>query len=425
MNHRTYDAQRFSPLDADQQDERQESEARLCRRDRRHVDQREPPVDAARGGRLPLRHRYVGRALQDRRAAPATSAESSGAWTRARRSRRSRTAAPRCGAISSSPPPSYPPRVIATNKDTGKVVWDTTSRTASRTSAHRGAARRQGQDHRRRRRRRRRRARLDRRPRRRDRQARVAQLYDSGARRAGQRDLEGQEQRLADRRRRHVGHRHLRSRRPTRCIWGTGNPVPRYDPTYRPGDNLYTNSADLLGSRHRQDELVLPVHARRHVGLRRGRHPHPDRRRGRGPAAQAHHPLGAQRLPLHDGTRQRPDRRCAKPYVEDQLDQAASTRRPASRSTTIPARTSRSIRASPTTTLDEPTKKVCPATPAATISGRRPTARRPSSSTFRRCRTARTYPSIRPRTAQDKDWNGGAFKTAERYESEPHRHRSR
>src|SRR5262249_34794710 len=25
-------------------------------------------------------------------------------------------------------------------------------------------------------------------------------------------------------------------------IWGTGNPVPMYDPTYRPGDNLYTNS---------------------------------------------------------------------------------------------------------------------------------------------------------------------------------------
>jgi alcohol dehydrogenase (cytochrome c) len=26
-------------------------------------------------------------------------------------------------------------------------------------------------------------------------------------------------------------------------IWGTGNPVPMFDPTYRPGDNLYTNSA--------------------------------------------------------------------------------------------------------------------------------------------------------------------------------------
>jgi alcohol dehydrogenase (cytochrome c) len=26
-------------------------------------------------------------------------------------------------------------------------------------------------------------------------------------------------------------------------IWGTGNPVPMFDPFYRPGDNLYTNSA--------------------------------------------------------------------------------------------------------------------------------------------------------------------------------------
>jgi alcohol dehydrogenase (cytochrome c) len=26
-------------------------------------------------------------------------------------------------------------------------------------------------------------------------------------------------------------------------IWGTGNPVPMFDPTYRPGDKLYTNSA--------------------------------------------------------------------------------------------------------------------------------------------------------------------------------------
>jgi alcohol dehydrogenase (cytochrome c) len=26
-------------------------------------------------------------------------------------------------------------------------------------------------------------------------------------------------------------------------IWGTGNPVPMFDPTYRPGDNLFTNSA--------------------------------------------------------------------------------------------------------------------------------------------------------------------------------------
>ena len=29
-------------------------------------------------------------------------------------------------------------------------------------------------------------------------------------------------------------------------IWGTGNPVPQYDPQSRPGDNLYTDSAVAL-----------------------------------------------------------------------------------------------------------------------------------------------------------------------------------
>ena len=62
-------------------------------------------------------------------------------------------------------------------------------------------------------------------------------------------------------------------------IWGTGNPVPMYDPTYRPGDNLFTNSAISWNPDTGGHELVLPVHAGRHVGLRRGRHPHPDRRR--------------------------------------------------------------------------------------------------------------------------------------------------
>ena len=77
-----------------------------------------------------------------------------------------------------------------------------------------GAACDPRQDHRRCRGRRQRRARLDGRPRRRDRKAAVAPLYGSGSRRTGQRDLEGQEQRLADRRRRHLGHRHLRSGHP-------------------------------------------------------------------------------------------------------------------------------------------------------------------------------------------------------------------
>ena len=44
-------------------------------------------------------------------------------------------------------------------------------------------------------------------------------------------------------------------------IWGTGNPVPMFDHTARPGDNLYTNSVISGRRRHWQDELVLPVYA--------------------------------------------------------------------------------------------------------------------------------------------------------------------
>jgi alcohol dehydrogenase (cytochrome c) len=63
-----------------------------------------------------------------------------------------------------------------------------------------------------------------------------------------QRNLEGQEQRLADRRRRNMGDR-THDPTPTRPS-GTGNPVPMYDPTYRPGDNL-----------HQQRDLLIPTPA--------------------------------------------------------------------------------------------------------------------------------------------------------------------
>ena len=56
----------------------------------------------------------------------------------------------------------YPARVIATDKDNGKVVWETNLARSARRADHRRAARGQGQDHRRRGRRRSRRARLDR-----------------------------------------------------------------------------------------------------------------------------------------------------------------------------------------------------------------------------------------------------------------------
>ena len=107
---------------------------------------------------------------------------------------------------------SYDGRVIATDKETGKIVWDknlrdqpdvelTAAPLALKDSIIIGAS---GGD----------RgvrdwiASLDRQ----DRRAAVEDIFDPGARRARQRDLEGQGQRLADRRRRVLRHRLLRSR---------------------------------------------------------------------------------------------------------------------------------------------------------------------------------------------------------------------
>ena len=67
MNHRTYDGQRFSPLDAHQPGHRQRPQARLHGRARRRGGERIRDGDAARRRRLSLHHRLGGRALQDRR----------------------------------------------------------------------------------------------------------------------------------------------------------------------------------------------------------------------------------------------------------------------------------------------------------------------------------------------------------------------
>ncbi len=50
-------------------------------------------------------------------------------------------------------------------------------------------------------------------------------------------------------------------------IWGTGNPVPLYDPQSRPGDNLYTNSVVALDVNTGKLVWYYPVPAERLVGL--------------------------------------------------------------------------------------------------------------------------------------------------------------
>ena len=67
--------------------------------------------------------------------------------------------------------------------------------------------------------------------------------------------------------------------------WGTGNPVPIYDPQFASGRQPLHQLGGRARRRDRQARLVLPVHAERFVGLRRDRHPHAvrhhDRRRER------------------------------------------------------------------------------------------------------------------------------------------------
>ena len=163
---------------------------------------------------------------------------------------------------------SYPARVIATDKETGKVVWETNiadgqadlqitaAPLAVKDKIIVGAA---GGD----------RGVRDfiAGARRRDRQVRLAQIRGPGAGRARQRDLEGQEQRLADRRRRHVGDRHLRSGHQPGAV-GHRQSGADVRSLLSPGRQSLHQQSDFLGPRHREDELVLPVRPRRHVGLR-------------------------------------------------------------------------------------------------------------------------------------------------------------
>ena len=188
-----------------QQGQRQEPEARLCARDRGNGSQRKSAIDTAGRGRFSLHRRSMGRGLQDRRALGRH-----GPHRLAHGSRTGEAAAvePRRRVIGES---GHLHRQLSRPRDRDRQgqrqggLGNQPPRPAGRAD-HRRAARGKGQDHRGRGWRRSRRARLDRGARRRQRQDHLAQIRHTGAGRAWQRDLEGQEQRLADRRRRHVDH---------------------------------------------------------------------------------------------------------------------------------------------------------------------------------------------------------------------------
>ena len=128
-------------------------------------------------------------------------------------------------------------------------------------------------------------------------------------------------------------------------LWGTGNPIPWSDPFYRPGDNLFTESliswdpdtgkmnwyhqytpGDMWDYDEEGTHILID-------GVLNGQ-----------PRKIVTH--AARNGFLYSFERANGQTLMAKPYVPRSTGRTASTRRPACRSTTIQARTSKSIRAS-------------------------------------------------------------------------------
>ena len=424
MNHRTYDGQRFSPL------------ARINRGNVKNLKLAYAvPLGGTARQRIRWRRRHwsrmasstsptAGASSTRSTAPPAMSAASSGAWIPSRRSRPI-IAARRFGAISSFRPPtgrrasSRPTRRPA--RSCGKQTCPfgeaqlriTAAPLAIKDKIFIGAAggdsgvrdwvasARCGNG-----------------------QGLVAQVHHSGAGRARQRDLEGQQQCLADRRRRRLGDRHLRSR-DNQTIWGTGNPVPMFDPTYRPGDNLFTNSAISWdpetgnmnwyfqytpGDMWDYDEVGTHILIDSEVA---------------GQPRKLDHPFGAQRLPLHDGPRTTGRSSAPSPIWTNQLDQGhrpedrqADRLRPQQGHADLCGRRQpHAGRAAQAGLPVHPRRQQ--------LLADRPTVRGPSSSTSRRltgCQTCRgrSAPSTRPSAAG----TAATATSAERYRKQPHRRRS-
>jgi alcohol dehydrogenase (cytochrome c) len=152
-------------------------------------------------------------------------------------------------------------------------------------------------------------------------------------------------------------------------IWGTGNPVPMFDPTYRPGDNLFTNSAISWdpdsgkmnwyfqftpGDMWDYDEVGTHIMI---DGVVEGQ---------------------LRKLLTHsarNGFFYTMERANGSITWTTSTGPRASTKRPASRLTMIPIRTSRPIRRSPIRTRARRPRRCVRRSPAATIIGRPRTVR--------------------------------------------------
>ncbi len=197
-------------------------------------------------------------------------------------------------------------------------------------------------------------------------------------------------------------------------IWGTGNPVPMFDPTYRPGDNLYSNSAiswdpetgkmnwyfqytpgdqwdfDEVGTHILIDAVVdgqprkLITHSARNGFV--------------------------YTMDRHNG-----QILVAKPYSTTSTGPRASTRRPAGRSITIRRRTCSPIPASPIHA--DGVRKVCPII----LGGNNfwPSSYNPRTKllyipALYGCHDVKLDSEMHSKA---KGWNGGTFSTTERLES--------
>ena len=171
-------------------------------------------------------------------------------------------------------------------------------------------------------------------------------------------------------------------------IWGTGNPVPMFDPTYRPGDNLYTNSMISWNPdtgkmnwyfQYMPGDMWDYDEAGTHILI--------DGQVAGQPRKLITH--SARNGFLYTFERSNGQTLLAKPYVENVnwtkgIDQkTGKPRRLRSR-----PRTSRSIRACRTRPWRIRPRSCARPCRAATTTGPPPTAARPSCSTSRRCRPA-------------------------------------
>ena len=116
---------------------------------------------------------------------------------------------------------------------------------------------------------------------------------------------------------------------------GIGNAGPDWDTEFRPGDNKWAASVLAIEPEQRRDQVGLSIYPERSLRLRRNLRAPDHQRQGQWRGPQAGRACGPQRLLLCARPHQRLVHRRQAVCGRVELDDRASTRRPASRSTTI------------------------------------------------------------------------------------------